>query len=60
MLARAWTCSLQGKFSAEQVEIGKRLLHETVALLIGLTKSISADRLGEEEIRYRILNDGSE
>jgi four helix bundle protein len=44
----------KGKVTSEPIEDGKRILRETVALLIGLTKSISPDRLGEEEVPYRI------
>src|SRR5438093_653010 len=35
----------KGKCTLEQVEGGKQLLHETVSLLVGLSKSISPDRL---------------
>ena len=36
----------------EQIQPGKALLHETVALSIGLTRSIAPDRLGEEALAY--------
>jgi four helix bundle protein len=42
------------KCTVDQVQSGKRILHETVSLLIGLIKSISPDRLGEESLPYRI------
>ena len=41
------------KCTAEQIQNGKEILHETVSLLIGLIKSISPDRLGEEPVEYR-------
>ena len=39
--------------TADQVQKGKILLHEIVSLLIGLIKSLSPDRLGEEPLPYR-------
>jgi four helix bundle protein len=42
----------KGQCTAEQIQAGKEILHETVALLIGLTRSISPDRLGEEALAY--------
>jgi four helix bundle protein len=42
----------KGRCSVEQIEEGKRLLHETVSLIIGLTKSIAPGRLGEEAPPY--------
>jgi hypothetical protein len=41
------------KCTPDRIEEGKRLLSETVSLLIGLSKSISPDRLGEETLAYR-------
>jgi four helix bundle protein len=43
----------KGKCTADQVQSGKALLHEVVCLLIGLIKSFSPDRLGEEPVPYR-------
>jgi four helix bundle protein len=43
----------KGKCTIEQVQAGKGILLEVVALLIGLTRSISPDRLGEEAVAYR-------
>ena len=42
------------KLTLDRTEEGKRLLSETVSLLIGLCKSFSPDRLGEETLPYRI------
>jgi four helix bundle protein len=42
----------KGRCTVEQIEGGKRLLQETVSLLVGLTKSIAPDRLGEEAPTY--------
>ena len=44
----------KGKCTAEQTQSGKALLHETVCLVVGLTRSISPDRLREEPAPYRI------
>jgi four helix bundle protein len=44
----------KGKCTAEEIQRGKELLHEAVSLLIGLIKSISPSRLGEEPVEYRI------
>jgi four helix bundle protein len=44
----------KGKCTAEQTQAGKEMLRETVSLVIGLIKSISPDRLGEEPLEYRI------
>jgi four helix bundle protein len=41
------------KCTAEEVQAGKEMLLEVVALLIGLIRSISPDRLGEEPVPYR-------
>ena len=41
------------KCTAEEVQAGKEILLEVVALLIGLIRSISPDRLGEEPVAYR-------
>ena len=43
----------KGKWSVEQIQSGKQVLHETVSLLVGLIKSIAPDRLGEEALAYR-------
>jgi len=43
----------KGKCSVEQIQGGKEILHETVSLLVGLIRSISPDRLGEEPFGYR-------
>jgi four helix bundle protein len=43
----------KGKCPVEQIQVGKEILLEVVALLVGLTKSISPDRLGEEPAPYR-------
>jgi four helix bundle protein len=43
----------KGKCTSDHTQEGKRLLHETVSLLIGLSKSIAPDRLGEEGTPYR-------
>ncbi len=43
----------KGKCTAGQIEAGKGILLEVVALLIGLIRSISPDRLGEEAVAYR-------
>jgi len=45
----------KGRIGLDRIEEGKRLLSETVALLIGLCKSVSPSRLGEEEMPYRTL-----
>jgi four helix bundle protein len=42
----------KGKCTVEQIEPGKGILLEVVALLIGLIRSISPDRLGEEHLAY--------
>ena len=43
----------KGKSSTDRIEEGKRVLSEAVSLLIGLCKSISPARLGEETAPYR-------
>lgn len=43
----------KGITSLDRIEEGKRLLFETVSLLIGLCKSVSPHRLGEESTPYR-------
>lgn len=43
----------KGKSTADQIQGGKAILHETVSLLVGLIRSISPDRLGEEPLPYR-------
>jgi four helix bundle protein len=42
----------KGKCTADEIQRGKEILHETVCLLVGLIKSISPDRLGEEAVDY--------
>jgi len=48
----------KGKCTAEQTQYGKELLQETVALLVGLVRSIAPQRLGEEPVEYRASNHG--
>ena len=48
----------KGKCTADRTEEGKRLLHETVSLLIGLCKRIAPDRLGEEGSPYGTADEG--
>jgi hypothetical protein len=43
----------KGKCSVEEIQRGKEILQETVALLVGLIKSVSPERLGEEPVEYR-------
>ena len=50
----------KGKCTVEQIEPGKRILLEVVALLIGLVKSISPDRLGEDAVVYGAAADVQE
>ena len=50
----------KGKSSVEQIQVGKEILHETVSLLVGLIRSISFDRLGEESLGYRTSTESSE
>ncbi|MBX3745083.1 MAG: four helix bundle protein [Verrucomicrobiae bacterium] len=47
----------KGELSSEQVREGKALLHETVCLLVGLIRSLSPGRLGEELPPYRTCGD---
>ena len=42
----------KNKCTVEEVYEGKRLLHETVSLLVGLTKSVSPERLREDGPPY--------
>ena len=42
----------KGECTPDQVQDGKALLHEVVSLLVGLIRSISPDRLGEESVPY--------
>jgi len=44
----------KGKCTAEQTQAGKEILREIVALIIGLIKSVSPERLGEEAVEYRV------
>ena len=48
----------KGKCTAEQTQYGKELRQETVALLVGLVRSIAPQRLGEEPVEYRASNHG--
>jgi len=50
----------KGKCPVEQIQAGKQILLEVVALLIGLIRSISPDRLGEEPVAYRTSAEGKE
>jgi len=43
----------KGKCTAEQIQSGKALLHETVCLLVGLIRSAAPDWLGEDPAEYR-------
>jgi four helix bundle protein len=47
----------KGQLTAEQVRDGKAVLRETVSLLVGLIRSISPDRLGEEPLPYQTSGD---
>ncbi|MBE7503868.1 MAG: four helix bundle protein [Verrucomicrobiales bacterium] len=47
----------KGQFTTDQVLEGKAILHETVSLLVGLIRSISPERLGEEPRPYRTSGD---
>ena len=42
----------KGKCEASEIQTGKELLHETVSLLIGLTRSIAPERLREDVVHY--------
>jgi hypothetical protein len=44
---------VKGKCTVEQIQRGKEILHETVSLVVGLIKSVSPERLGEEPVEYR-------
>jgi len=44
----------KGQCPAEQILSGKAILYEMVCLVVGLIRSISPDRLGEEPIPYAI------
>lgn len=48
----------KGKCTREETDGGKILLRETVALLVGLVKSISPDRLHEEGVAYHTGDEG--
>jgi four helix bundle protein len=43
----------KGQLTSDQVRDGKAVLHETVCLLVGLIRSLSPERLGEESLPYR-------
>jgi hypothetical protein len=47
----------KGRCTVEDVESGKEILRETVSLLVGLIRSISPDRLGEEPGEYKVSGD---
>jgi four helix bundle protein len=47
----------KGRCTGEDVESGKEILRETVSLLVGLIRSISPDRLGEELGEYKVSGD---
>ena len=49
----------KGKCTADQIQIGKALLHEVVSLLIGLIRSLSPDRLREEP-PYKVSEEDQE
>jgi four helix bundle protein len=44
----------KGKCTVEQIQGGKAILHETVCLVVGLIRSLSPDRLGEEPSPYGV------
>jgi four helix bundle protein len=48
----------KGRCTGEEVESGKEVLRETVSLLVGLIRSISPERLGEETAEYRVSVEG--
>lgn len=43
----------KGQCRVEEIQEGKEVLREAVSLIIGLVRSISPDRLGEDPIEYR-------
>ena len=47
----------KGQLTTDQVREGKAVLHETVCLLVGLIRSLSPERLGEEPLPYRTSGD---
>ena len=47
----------KGQLTADQVRDRKAALHETVCLLVGLIRSLSPERLGEEPLPYRTCGD---
>lgn len=44
----------KGRCTEEQIGEGKQILREVISLLVGLTKSIAPDRLGEDAVAYVI------
>ena len=42
----------KGQCTADQIQSGKGILHETVCLVVGLIKSLAPDRLHEEQAPY--------
>jgi four helix bundle protein len=44
----------KGRCTVEETREGKEILYQTVSLLIGLIKSVSPDRLGEDPVPYRV------
>ena len=48
----------KGELTSDQVRDGKALLHEVVSLLVGLIRSVSPERLGEESVPYRTPGEG--
>jgi len=50
----------KGKCTVEEIQRGKEVLREAVSLIIGLVRSVSPDRLGEEHVEYRISREGEQ
>jgi len=48
----------KGMCTEQEVGSGKEILRETVSLLVGLIRSVSPDRLGEEAAEYRVSVEG--
>ncbi len=44
----------KGKCSAEEINVGKAILHNVVSLLVGLVRRLSPDRLGEDTPPYQV------
>jgi len=49
---------IKKKISEAELNTGKKLLHETVAMLIGLIKS-NSDRIYENKVEYNSINENS-